>query len=110
MPTNKRELQLKAASFLQVTKDRLAALPRAEIESWPNYPAIPSYSLDVPPELSSYQFTLMKESFPDRGIRIAIQCFQDRFLGSAYISVDGFVLLPDDSIRALTEQDIWDLT
>jgi len=82
MRTNKRQLQLKAASFLQVTKDRLAALPRAEIESWPNYPAIPSFSLDVPPELSSYQFTLMKDMLSNGRIRIAIQCYRYRFLGS----------------------------
>jgi hypothetical protein len=108
---NKLELRHKAAlSFLQITKDRIAALQKAEIEAWPNYPAIPAFSLDVPPELSSYQFTLMKDMLPNGRIRIAIQCYRYRFLGMGYMTADGFVLLPDGSCCALTEEDIWDLT
>jgi hypothetical protein len=105
-----KQLQLNAATFLQVTKDRIAALPKTEIETWPNYPAIPSFSLNVPPELSSLQFTVMKDIFPDGRVRIAIQCFHYSFLGSGHMIVDGFVLLPDGSRCALTQEDIWDVT
>jgi hypothetical protein len=107
---NKRQLQLKAASFLQVTKDRIAALPRAEIEAWPNWPHIPSFCLEVPPELSSFQFTSIKHTFPDGRIRIAIQCYRYRFLGFGWMSADGFLLSPDGSRSELTLQDIWDVT
>ena len=107
---NKRELQLKARSFLQVAKDRIAALPRAEIEAWPNLPGIPSFSLEVPPELSSFQFTLMKDALRDGRIRIAIQCYRYRFLGFGWMTADGFALLPDGSRSELTQQDIWDVT
>jgi|SRR5678815_4970117 len=107
---NKRELQLKAHSFLQVAKDRIAALPRAEIEAWPNWPDIPSFSLEVPSELSSFQFTLIKDTFSDGRIRIAIQCYRYRFLGSGWMTADGFALSPDGSRSELTQQDIWDVT
>jgi hypothetical protein len=83
----KHEQQLKAHSFLQVTKDRIAALTRVEIEAWPNWPDIPSFALNVPPELSSFHFTLMKDAFPDGRIRIAIQCYRYRFLGFGWIVV-----------------------
>jgi len=91
---NKHELQLKAHSFLQVAKDRIAALPRAEIEAWPNWPGIPAFPLEVPPELSSFQFTLMKDTLRDGRIRIAIQCYRYRFLGG-WMTADGFALLPE---------------
>src|SRR5512145_2453963 len=105
---NKRELQSKAQSFLQLTKDRLATLPRSEVEAWPNWPSVPSFSLEVPEDLSSYTFTLMKDSFPDGRIRLAIQCYRYRFLGLGWMSADGFNLMPDGSHSDLTQQDVWD--
>jgi len=109
---NKRELQLKAESFLQVTKDRLAALPRAEVETWPDWPGIPPFSLEVPQDSSAlkFTFTLMKETFSDGRIRIAVQCYRYRFLGMGWMFADGFILSPDGCRSNLTEQDIWDVT
>ncbi len=109
---NKRELLLKAHSFLQVTKDRLAALSRAEVETWPNWPDIPPFSLEVPQDLSALKFTfiLMKDTFPDGRIRIAVQCYRYRFLGMGRMFADGFILSPDGSRSNLTQQDIWDVT
>lgn len=107
---NNRELRTKAALFLQATKDRITEIPRTEIESWPNYPATPPFSLDIPPELSGFQFTLMKDLFPDGRIRIAIQSYQYRFLGFGYMNADGFILAKDGSHVPLTEEDMWDLT
>jgi|CXWL01.1.fsa_nt_gi hypothetical protein len=54
-----------ATSFLQDLKNKITALPRTEIETWPNWPAIPAYPLEAPSDLSSYTFTLMKNTFPD---------------------------------------------
>lgn len=107
---NHRELRLRVEDFIQVTKERLSALSRKTIEAWPEYPAIPPFSLDVPPELSSYKFTLMKDTFPDGRIRIAIQSYEYRFLGIGYMSADGFSLLPTGALCELTEEDLWDLT
>ena len=107
---NKRELQLKATTFLQVTKNRIAALPRTEIDAWPNWPATPSFPLEVSPELSSFQFTVMKDTFPDGRIRIAIQCYRYRFLGFGWMSADGFMLSPEGLCSELTQQDIWNVT
>lgn len=100
----------KATSFLQDLKNRLAALPRTEIETWPNYPGIPVYPLEVPSELSTYTFTLMKDTFPNGRIRIAIQGYRPFFLGAGWMSADGFVSSPDGSYSDLTEQDIRDIT
>lgn len=100
----------KATSFLQDLKNRLTALPRTEIETWPNYPVIPIYPLEVLSELSSYQFTIMKDSFPDGRIRIAIQGYRHFFLGGGWMTADGFVTSPDGSYSDLTEQDVWDGT
>lgn len=99
-----------ATSFLKNLKNRIAALPRIEIETWPNYPVIPVYPLEVPSELSSYTFTLMKDTFPDGRIRIAIQCYRPLFVLGCWMSADGFVSSPDGSYSDLTEQDIWDVT
>jgi hypothetical protein len=107
---NKREIELKADSFLQGVKDRIAALPLAEIKAWPNWPNTPSFSLEVPPELSSVQFILMKDILRDGRIRIAIQCYHYRFLGYGRMTAEGFVLSPDGSRSELTQQDIWDVT
>lgn len=76
----------------------------------PEYPVIPPFSLHVPPELPNYQFTLMKDTFADGRIRVAIQSYRYGFLGFGYIAAHGFSLLPDGSLCALTEKDIWDLT
>ena len=100
----------KATSFLQGLKRRIADLPRTEIETWPNWPAVPAFPLEVPSELSSYRFTVMKDTFPDGRIRIAIQCYRNLFLGIGSMSADGFVLSRDGSCSDLTEQDIWDVT
>jgi hypothetical protein len=99
-----------ATSFLRDLKSRIAVLPRTEIEAWPNYPVIPVYPIEVPSELSSYTFTLMKDTFPDGRIRIAIQCYRHYFLGTGFMSADGFVSSPDGSCSDLTEQDFWDIT
>ena len=99
----------KATSFLQDLKNRIAALPRTEIETWPNYPVIPVYPIEVPSELSSSTFTLMKDTFPDGRIRIAMPCYRPFFLGG-WMSADGFVSSSDGSYSDLTEQDIWDVT
>jgi hypothetical protein len=108
----KHELQARAQSFVNETKDRLAALSRTEIEAWPNWPEIAPFSLEVPQDLSShnYTFTLMKDTFADGRIRLAIQCYRYRFLGYGWMSADGFVLSPDGSRSDLTQQDIWDVT
>lgn len=100
----------KATSFLRDLKNKITALPRTEIETWPNWPAIPAYPLEAPSELSSYTFMLMKDTFPDGRIRIAIQCYRPFFLGAGWMSADGFVSSPDGSYSDLTEQDIWDVT
>ena len=100
----------KATSFLQDIKNRIAALPRTELETWPNWPAMPAFLVEVPSELSSYKFTIMKETFPDGRIRIAIQGYRHFFLGSGWMSANGFVSSPDGSLSDLTEQDIWDVT
>lgn len=100
----------KVESFLQDLKNRIAALPRTEIETWPNWPAIPAFPLEVPTELSSYRFTIMKDTSPDGRIRIAIQCYRHAVLGIGSMSADGFVSSPDGSRSDLTEQNIWDVT
>lgn len=100
----------KAILLLRDLKARIASLPRTELETWPNWPEIPLFPVEVPSELSSYKFTIMKDSFPDGRIRIAIQCYRHFFLGSGSMSADGFVSSPDGSRSDLTEQDIWDVT
>lgn len=52
----------------------------------------------------------MKDTFADGRIRVAIQSYRYGFLGFGYIAAHGFSLLPDGSLCALTEKDIWDLT
>jgi hypothetical protein len=108
----KHELQVRVQAFVNAAKDRLAALPKTEIEAWPNWPEVPPFSLEVPEDLSGhkYTFTVMKDTFPDGRIRLAIQCYRYRFLGYGWMSADGFVLYPDGSRSELSQQDIWDVT
>ena len=104
-------LKRAADSFMAECLDRLRKVPFSDIASWPEYPAKPPISLDVPEELSSYSFTLMKDTLPSGDLRVAIQRRRSRLLGiTAEVTADGFVVAPDGLSRPLSQQDIRDLT
>ncbi|OQW56481.1 MAG: hypothetical protein BVN28_14050 [Nitrospira sp. ST-bin4] len=80
---------------------RLSKLSYAEIARWSEYPQAPDVELRVPNELSECKFTLMKDTQPDKSIRIAIQLYRHRFLGIGQVSADGFFIAPDGSVRKI---------
>ncbi len=104
------ELNKLAQNVLGAEVRRLSQLSYEEIAQWPEFPAAPSMQLQMPPELAGYQFTLMKDTQPDKSIRVAIQVYRYRFLGMGYMSADGFYMLPNGSLRKFTEQDVWTVT
>lgn len=103
-----QEIKRHADAFLAASLARLRNLPLSVLAKWPNYPAVAPVDLQVPNELSSYTFTLMKDTLPTGEIRIAIQRYRHRFLGMGEMSANG--LAPDQSVRPLSDQDVWDLT
>ncbi len=105
------DLKRSADSFMADCLERLRKVPFSDIASWPEYPAVPPVPLNVPEELSSYTFTLMKDTLPTGEVRIAIQRYRSRLLGiTAEMTANGFVATPNGLTRPLSEQDIWDLT
>ena len=89
---------------------RLSKPPYAEIAQWPEFPKPNDVALQIPPELSEYRFTLMRDAQADQSIRVAIQLYRHRFLGIGQMTADGFVILPNGSFRKFTEQDVWAMT
>ena len=107
---NRAKLNARAQDILADEITRLSKLSYAEIAGWSEYPQTPSAQLRVPAELSDYKFTLMKDTQPDKSIRIAIQLYRHRFLGIGQMSADGFFMSPDGSVRKFTEKDVWAVT
>ena len=107
---NRAQLNARAQEVLANEIQRLSKLPYAEIAGWSEYPQTPNAQLRVPDELSEYKFTLMKDTQPDKSIRVAIQLYRHRFLGIGQMSADGFFISPDGSVRKITEKDVWAVT
>ncbi|MBX3331818.1 MAG: hypothetical protein KF722_15530 [Nitrospira sp.] len=105
------QLNTLAQKVLVTKVERLSKVPYAEIAQWPEYPKTPEeVGLYVPPELSDYKFTLMKDTQPDKSIRVAIQLYRHRFFGFGQMSADGFFIVPNETIRQFTERDVWAIT
>lgn len=105
------DLKRSADGFMADCLDRLRKVPFSDISSWPEYPAVPPMPRDVPEELRSYTFTLMKDTLPTGEVRVAIQRYRSRLLGiTAEVTANGFVVAPNGLTRPLSEQEIWDLT
>ena len=102
--------KLRAEDFLEVAVARLRSTPFEQIAKWPEYPGQPNVNLQIPAELAKYKFTLMKDTLPSGDVRVGIQCYRYRFLGMGQMSVNGFVISRDGTVRTLSEQDVWDLT
>lgn len=79
----------RAEGFLHEVVNCLRALSFEEIAKRPEYPDKPDIDLHVPAELADYIFTLMKDTLPEGGIRIGIQCYRHGFLGTGRMAVDG---------------------
>jgi len=107
---NRRELKQRADSFLRELTDRLSAFPRSEIAKWPDFPLAPNVALNVPEELASYRFSLMKDATPDGRIRVAVQRYRHRFLGIGQMTADGFFVDPNGTVTRFTQKDIWQVT
>lgn len=109
---NQAQLNTRAQEVLANEVARLSKLSYAEIAGWSEYPQTPNVELRVPNELSEYKFTftLMKDTQPDKSIRVAIQLYRHRFLGIGQMSADGFFIAPDGGVRRFTEKDIWAVT
>lgn len=107
---NQAQLNTRAQEVLANEVARLSKLSYAEIARWSEYPQTPNVELRVPNELSEYKFTLMKNTQPDKCIRVAIQLYRHRFLGIGQMSADGFFIASDGSVRKFTEKDIWAVT
>jgi hypothetical protein len=105
-----QDIKRHADAFLAASLAPLRNLPFSVLAKWPDYPAEAPVDLQVPSELSSYTFTLMKDTLPTGEIRIAIQRYRHRFLGIGEMTANGFAAAPDGSVRPLSDQDVWDLT
>ncbi len=81
-----------------------------QLAKWPEWPESPSIDLGIPAELSEYRFTVMKDTQPDKRIRIAIQIYRHRFLGIGQMTADGFFVSPDGEVERFTEKDVWAVT
>ena len=104
------QLNTRAQEVLASEIDRLSKLSYTEIAQWPEFPQTPNVQLQVPTELSDYKYTLMKDTQPDKSIRVAIQLYRNRFLGIGQMSADGFFVSPDGNRRKFTEKDVWAVT
>jgi hypothetical protein len=105
-----RDIWAKGCEFLPAATRRLAELRFADIAKWPEYPSQPDVDLGAPQELSSVQFTVMKDTQPDGTIRVAIQMYRHRFLGCGSMHADGFFISPEGAVRWFTEEDTWEVT
>jgi hypothetical protein len=104
-------LKHSADTFMASCLDRLRNVPFSDLSKWPEYPAVTPMPLEVPKELSSSTFTLMKDTLPTGDVRIAIQRCRSRLLGiTAEVTAHGFVVTPNGLTRPLSEQEIWELT
>jgi hypothetical protein len=104
------QLNALAQEILSTETARLRQLPYAKIEQWPDFPNTPNMLLEIPTELSEYKYSLMKDTLPDRSIRVAIQLYRHRFLGIGWMTADGFVISPNGNLRNFTQEDIWEVT
>jgi len=105
-----REQWREARSFLRSAVERLKQIPRDEIAQWPEYPGVPPVDLAVPDVYASFRFTPMKDTLPDGTIRVAVQMYRHRFMGVGTMTADGFLIESSGTIRAFTEEDLWDVT
>ena len=104
------QLNVWAQEILASETARLARLVYAEIAQWPDFPHTLNIHLEIPEELSEYKFGVMKDTLPDKSIRVAIQLYRHRFLGIGWMTADGFVISPNGSLRKFTQEDIWSVT
>lgn len=98
-----------AQEILASETARLGRLTYAEIALWPDFPQTLNIHLEIPAELSEYKYGVMKDTLPDKSIRVAIQLYRHRFLVS-WMTADGFVVSPNGNIRKFTQEDIWAVT
>jgi hypothetical protein len=100
------EVRALADSFLREATARLKALPFAEIKAWPEFPAYPNVSLNVPTELSAYSFNVGKHTEPDGRIRVEIHRYRSWFLGIGLETAEGFIINPNGETTPLSQDDI----
>src|SRR5258706_3842280 len=91
--------------FLAAATRQLSTLGFDVISKCPEYPSAPDVNLEVPAELSSVRFTVMKDTQPDGSIRVAIQMYRHRFLGIGAMRADGFFISRGNVLPEVTEQD-----
>ncbi len=107
---NRCELTNRAQAHLSEAIERLSKMTYAELATWPEWPESPNIDLGIPAELSEYRFTVMKDTQPDKRIRIAIQLSRHRFLGIGQMTANGFFVSPDGAVERFTERDLWEVT
>ncbi len=107
---NRRELTKRAQAHLTDALERLSKITYTELANWPEWPGSPNIDLAIPPELSEYRFTVMKDTQPDKRIRIAIQLYRHRFLRVGQMTADGFFVSPDGAVERFTDRDVWEVT
>ena len=107
---SRREIWRRGLAFLPEATRYLSALGFHTIAMWPEFPGTPNIDLQVPAELSSIGFYVMKDTQSDGSIRVAIQMRQHRFLGISMVQADGFFISRENLVRGFTKKDIWAVT